>query len=150
MRLALAAVSGILFVLGPAAALTAEEPPADLDLQLELLLDKQRFTEFGLHKLSATELAKLNDFITELVAKHTTPSEPEKVDFSDRRSYLIESTADDELFVINGRRYKARTYCFNVNEGDRVVFVEGSPFGDCGTAVFVNLRTGESCEVWCE
>ena len=48
--------------------------------------------------------------------------------------YEIEVSHKDELFVINGERYKAQTYCFNMEEGDRVIFLEGSPYGACASA----------------
>lgn len=65
-------------------------------------------------------------------------------------SYEIEKSYNEELFVINGERYKAKTYCFNMEEGDEVVFLYGSPYGACASAELLNLRTNERCEVWCE
>ena len=32
--------------------------------------------------------------------------------------YEIEVSHDDELFIINGEKYEAKTYCFNMEEGD--------------------------------
>ena len=64
--------------------------------------------------------------------------------------YEIEVSHDDELFIINGEKFEAKTYCFNMEEGDRVIFLEGSPFGACASAEILNLRTKEVCEVWCE
>ena len=43
--------------------------------------------------------------------------------------YEIEVSHKDELFIINGEKYEAKTYCFNMEEGDRVIFLEGSPYG---------------------
>ena len=63
--------------------------------------------------------------------------------------YTIEASANDETFVINGEVFKARTYCFNFDKGDRIKFIEGSPSGACASAKLLNLRTGEMCEVWC-
>lgn len=65
-------------------------------------------------------------------------------------SYEIEVSHNDELFVINGEKFEAKVYCFNMEEGDRVVFLEGSPFGACASAKLLNLRTKATCEVWCE
>lgn len=65
-------------------------------------------------------------------------------------SYEIEVSHNDELFIINGEKFEAKTYCFNMEKGDPVIFLEGSPFGACVSAVIVNLRTREKCEVWCE
>src|SRR5439155_19965277 len=39
-------------------------------------------------------------------------------------SYEIEVTHNDELFIINGEKFEAQTYCFNMEEGDRVIFLE--------------------------
>lgn len=64
--------------------------------------------------------------------------------------YEIEVSHDDELFVINGERYEAKTFCFNMEEGDMVIFLEGSAYGACVSAEILNLRTNDVCEVWCE
>jgi hypothetical protein len=64
--------------------------------------------------------------------------------------YEIEVSDNDELFIINGERYEARTYCFNMEEGDKVIFLEGSAYGACVTAILLNLRTKNECRVWCE
>jgi len=64
--------------------------------------------------------------------------------------YLIETSHNDELFIINREKFEAKTYCFNMEEDDEVMFLEGSPFGVCVGATLLNLRTREKCEVWCE
>ncbi len=64
-------------------------------------------------------------------------------------SYAIEASVDDETFVINGEVFKAKTYCFNFDKGDRVKFIEGSPSGACAAATLLDLRSGKVCEVWC-
>lgn len=64
--------------------------------------------------------------------------------------YLIETSNNDELFIINGEKFEAQTYCFNMEEDDEVMFLDGSPFGACASATLLNLRTREKCEVWCE
>lgn len=64
--------------------------------------------------------------------------------------YEIEVSHNDEFFIINGEKYEAKTYCFNMEEGDPVIFLEGSPYGACASASIFNLRTKEVCEVWCE
>jgi len=69
---------------------------------------------------------------------------------SSRSGYAIEASANDETFVINGELFKAKTYCFNFDKGDRVKFVQGSPLGACVSATLLNLRSGKVCEVWCE
>ena len=60
----------------------------------------------------------------------------------------IDVSYNDELFIIDGERYEAKTYCFNVEEGDPVVFLKGRP-GVCVSATLLNLRTNNICEVWC-
>lgn len=42
-----------------------------------------------------------------------------------RPSYEIEVSHNDELFIINGEKFEAKTYCFNMEEGDRVIFLDG-------------------------
>ena len=69
---------------------------------------------------------------------------------STSRKYEVESSVNDEVFVIEGEVFKAKVYCFNVNEGDKVIFIEGKPGGTCVSAEFINLRTSSSCRVWCE
>ena len=65
-------------------------------------------------------------------------------------SYEIEVSYNDDFFIINGEKYEAKTYCFNMHEGDKVVFVEGSPYGVCVSAKLLNLRSEKICNVWCE
>ncbi|OJW85507.1 MAG: hypothetical protein BGO62_08415 [Thiobacillus sp. 65-1402] len=67
-----------------------------------------------------------------------------------RPTYEIEVSHNDELFIINGEKFEAKTYCFNMEEGDRVIFLDGSALGACATATLLNLRTKDKCEVWCE
>ncbi len=64
--------------------------------------------------------------------------------------YLLEVSANDDVFVINGERFQAQTYCFDMREGDPIVFLKGSPLGACASAELLNTRNGRSCKVWCE
>ena len=64
--------------------------------------------------------------------------------------YEIESSDNDEIFIINGEKYKAKTYCSGMETGDKVVFTQGNAFGTCTSAEILNLRTQKSCKVWCE
>ena len=57
---------------------------------------------------------------------------------------------DENEVYINGEKFEAQTYCINWDKGDRVIFIEGSPYGACATAVLYNLDKEESCDVWCE
>lgn len=69
---------------------------------------------------------------------------------STSKGYEIEISHNDELFIINGETFEAKTYCFGFEQGDRVIFVEGSPFGACASAKLLNTRNSKVCEVWCE
>lgn len=64
--------------------------------------------------------------------------------------YEIEAATNDETFIINGEVFKAKTYCLGWDEGDKVIFVEGSPYGACVSAILFNLWDRETCDVWCE
>lgn len=65
-------------------------------------------------------------------------------------AYEIEYAIDDEYFIVNGEKFQAQTYCLGWEEGERVVFVEGSPLGVCVSAELFNIDRKESCFVWCE
>ena len=78
-----------------------------------------------------------------------TPSSPYTYKGSKSR-YLIEASRNDEVFIINGERYEAKTYCFNMNKGDTIIFIEGSALGACVSAELLNVTTGNECHVWCE
>lgn len=96
----------------------------------------------SLEQLNKTELNEVLDIHTKLgKSKNRNTSQP---------SYEIEHSHNDELFIINGEKFEAKTYCFNMDEGDRVIFIEGSALGACASATIVNLRTNNKCEVWCE
>ena len=64
--------------------------------------------------------------------------------------YEVEKSINDEKFIINGEVYEAKTYCFNIDDGDKVIFTEGSAYGACASAEFIVVKTGNKCEVWCE
>jgi len=67
-----------------------------------------------------------------------------------QEGYPIEVAHNDELFIINDEKYEAKTYCLGWEQGDRVIFLEGSAFGACASAKLLNLNRNEVCEVWCE
>ena len=64
--------------------------------------------------------------------------------------YEIEAAVNEEYFIINGEKFDAKTYCLGWEEGDMVVFVDGSPLGACASATLYNVTRRETCEVWCE
>ena len=65
-------------------------------------------------------------------------------------NYFIETSHNDELFIINGEKFEAKTYCFGMEEGDPIKFLEGCALGVCVSAEILNLRSGNKCRVWCE
>jgi hypothetical protein len=69
---------------------------------------------------------------------------------SGKPEYRIQASADDETFVVNDEVFKAKTYCFNMEKGDKVIFLSGSPLGSCVSAELLNMRTNKVCKVWCE
>jgi len=69
---------------------------------------------------------------------------------SSSREFRIQAAVNDETFVIDGNVFKARTYCFGIYEGDRVIFIEGSGTGVCTSAKFIKVGSDRTCDVWCE
>ena len=65
-------------------------------------------------------------------------------------AYEVEVSHNDEFFIINGEKFEAKTYCFDVEVGDEVVFADGGAHGACVSATIVNLRSKKTCELWCE
>jgi hypothetical protein len=84
------------------------------------------------------------------VFKSTTSPRTSSSSRGNKSSYLIELAHNDELFIINGEKYEAKTYCLGWYEGQSVIFLEGSALGACASAKLLNLDRDEICEVWCE
>jgi hypothetical protein len=61
-----------------------------------------------------------------------------------------EGSHNDATFIIKREKYESKNNCFNMEEGDALIYVEGSAFGACLSAVIVNQHTDQKCEVWCE
>ena len=97
------------------------------------------------HKLIRTDLSKWYNLLFSVGSKNSKQNLGNHQD-----SYKIEVSHNDELFIINGEKFEARTYCFNMEEGDDVIFLEGSASGACTSAKLLNLRTSKVCKVWCE
>ena len=51
-----------------------------------------------------------------------------------------EAADNDDKFLINGEVFEAKTYCLGWDEGDRVIFLEGSQNGACASAKLYNLN----------
>ncbi len=62
---------------------------------------------------------------------------------------IVEQARDSQYFVILGTQFQARQYCRRVKTGDEVTFLTGSSDGRCTLASFLDLNSGEKCEVWC-
>ena len=86
----------------------------------------------------------------QVVSKPNLRAQTRPVGSNSRNSYAIEVSHNDELFIINGEKFEAKTYCLGWYEGDEVIFVDGSPYGACSSAKLLNLSNKELCEVWCE
>ena len=69
---------------------------------------------------------------------------------ANRPTYYVEVSHNDEFFIINGSQYSAQTYCLDIEEDDPVIFLEGNADGLCTSAEIINLRTKQTCELWCE
>jgi hypothetical protein len=65
-------------------------------------------------------------------------------------TYEIQATGNDEFFIINGEKFRAKTYCFGWDEGDKVIFIEGNPNGTCVSAKLYNVNNEKTCKVYCE
>ena len=65
-------------------------------------------------------------------------------------SYQIEFAHNDEVFIINGEKFEAQTYCLGWDVGDSILFIEGSSLGACASAKLFNVNRKEACDVWCE
>jgi hypothetical protein len=140
-----------LVLLGVAAVATAQTPV----ISVKTLMTAGEFEAAGLNKLTKEEVQALDKWLIKTLVEVTqrtgaansrtgssSPSVP--------GTYPIEASVNDETFIINGEVFKARTYCFKMDKGDRVKFVDGSANGVCTSAKFLNMRTGDVCEVWCE
>lgn len=65
-------------------------------------------------------------------------------------THQIEAAANDEVFIINGEKFEAQTYCLGWSEGENVIFIDGSEYGACASATLFNVNNFEICDVWCE
>lgn len=87
---------------------------------------------------------------TDFSERLPTPFEQKNNQTYGKPTYVIEVSHNDELFIINGEKYEAQTYCFGFEEGDKVIFLKGSPFGACASAKILDLRNNRECRLWCE
>jgi hypothetical protein len=129
--------------------------PAAPSFSVRKYMSAEEFQGAGLNKLTAEELGALDHWFVEAwrsllqqvrSSGLSSSASPSAVP----GSYPLEASVNDETFIINGEAFKAKTYCFNMNKGDPVKFVDGNASGVCVSAKLLNLRTGQMCEVWCE
>lgn len=106
-----------------------------------------QFRQSGLQKLNSEELNNLNLWLGAVLSAVMRTDSSSQTNSGEAE---ISTAVNDETFVIDKAVFKAKTYCFGVNEGDRVRFIEGSASGACASAKFLVLSTGNICEVWCE
>lgn len=116
--------------------------------QLEKLLPELKSMGFSEIELQAlTEVARIDPIKgLEMMMK----IKYHFINHSSANEYTIELAQNDELFIINGERFQAQVHCLGWMEGDRVIFLEGSPYGGCFSALLYNSNNGEKCHVWCE
>ena len=130
--------------------LLAQQAP---ELSIKTLMTPSEFKSAGLDKLTTSELAALDIWLTKFApvagSSISTERKPRVPATSPASSFIVQASTNEKLFIISGEGYEAKTSCSDVNVGDRVKFVEGSPFGACDAATFLNLRTNRLCEVWC-
>jgi hypothetical protein len=131
--------------------LFAQQPTPELSIKT--LMTPSEFGSAGLDKLTASELAALDIWLTKFAtvgaSSISAERKPQMPATSPASSYVVQASAKDKFFTISGEGYEAKTSCFDVSIGDRVKFVEGSPLGACDSATFLDLRTNRLCEVWC-
>lgn len=65
------------------------------------------------------------------------------------KRYTVQVSHNDEFFVINDEEFTSKTYCFDLNVGDEVIFTEEQPNGICVSTEILNMRTLKSCRLWC-
>lgn len=100
--------------------------------------------------LSSKESKRVNLAERKVSNKSQSQAPAARVRRRSASSYTIDKAINDETFIINGEVFKAQTYCLGWDDGDEVVFIEGSEFGACASAKLFNKDRDEVCDVWCE
>lgn len=115
-------------------------------LTAKKLMSASEFKAAGLDKLSEAELQELDKWISKYsvtVYRMATGAG------AAGKRVTIEKAINDRTFIIAGKVFEAQTFCVGTLDGDSVQFTESGP-GICFSAKFVNLRTGQMCDVWCK
>lgn len=63
--------------------------------------------------------------------------------------YTIQARMAHNLFVINNQFFEAKSACAEFEKSDPIMFIDGDPYGDCDTAIILNLINKKRCEVTC-
>lgn len=108
------------------------------DLQDEV--SKKHFNQMGLDKLNERELNQLNHWIEKRFFREIGDN---KVQFE------ITKAQDEELFMIENKLFRARTYCPDWVKGDVVVFESGDML-NCQNVLIKNLTQNSSCALSCK
>lgn len=143
-------VLATLLLLGLVSATRAQTPPS---ISVRHLMSDDEFRGAGLEKLTPAELSRLDAWLARFgltVLAQSQLAQPGPMSTGGKREYVIQAAVNDETFIINDAVFKAKTYCFGVQQGDKVIFTAGSPSGVCVSAEFIVLRTGRTCRCWCE
>lgn len=145
----------LLFLLVAAGLVTTVTLAQDgIGLTMRDVMSPIELQQTGINRLTAAERGALDGWLNRYTARVLAiapPSRPTSPTSSSRASeYAVEASVNDETFIINGEIFKAKTYCFGIDKGDHVIFLEGSPNGVCVSATFVEVGSGRECRVWCE
>jgi hypothetical protein len=73
------------------------------------------------------------------------------VAYADQEVFPVQRVMGN-AFMINGHQFTAREGTCPVTQikaGHGVRFTEGGPNGVCLSAVFIDLKSGVECSVWC-
>jgi hypothetical protein len=125
---------------------SASAVAADNKITAKKLMTAAEFKASGLDKLSDSEMQELDKWL----GKHTlNVYRLATGSGSGGNSATIEKAINDQTFIIAGKVFEAKTFCIGTMDGDNIQFTEGRP-GICFSAKFVNLRSGQVCDVWCK
>ncbi len=72
------------------------------------------------------------------------------ITFATEKGVVIASINDEKFLILTtwGKQlFEAKTYCFNIEEGHNVIFLEST--GVCVSNTFIDLNSDVTCEVWC-
>jgi hypothetical protein len=105
------------------------------------------FSKAGLHKLPATELALLEEWILVLLEKRSAAELTRRT--ATPGALTLDRSINDSQSMIGGKRFQAQTMCFDMRQGDAVVATVGSVCA-CVQLDLLNLRNGKACKVWCK